>query len=472
MRSRILVYFISVAFALSVLASTNIEKPKAHDNNQNNVTTSVQSVTQDNSLSTNVMYVEDTQQNTGPGDLVYVGDNLSTGGGIMIYRRDDMGKLTLLKTVPTGGKGLFDIVGFNRAPTGIFAATDIGPWEHDQNLILNSDRTRMFVVNQGSDDLSVLDISADGLNLTPVPGSPFKTGHIPASVGISGDTVIVVNKNDDPGGQKRPGQHGSLQTYKMAANGSLTPVPNSFIELPGARCGEGVFCDQTTTPSQALTIPGTNLVFVNDFFAGMIRPYTVQPDGTLKATKPFDIRSLGPQVMPVNGQTFPFTLGLANVPNTNILYTGILFENKVGVFTFNKKNGKLKFVTTATNGGSTVCWFSISRSGKFMWASNQASNSISTYDLADPLKPVETQVINFTTCGETQQVTLSPDGRWIHYVATSVTNKCSQKDPNTRSNMVHTLQIDPSNGFMTELTQPDVMTFLPLGERIQGIATK
>jgi len=415
-------------------------------------------------------------QTTGPGNLVYVGDNLSTGAGIKIFRRDDNGALTELPNspVPTGGKGMFDVTGFNRMPTGIFAATDIGPFEHDGNMILNADRSRLFIVNQGSDDLSVFDVSADGLKLTPVPGSPFKTGRVPSSVGLAAfDTVIVVNKNDPAGNPKPMGAQGSIMTFKMAANGTLTPVPNSEIKLPGARGGEGVIANQTSTPSQVLVAPDGKVCFVNDFFAGMIRPYKVLPDGTLKASPAFDLRSLGEDITPANGKTFPFTLGLGIWPGAgkNILYTGILFENKVGVLTFSPKSGKLKFVTTAVNGGSTVCWFAFRKDGRYMWTTNQASNSVSTYDLADPLKPVEIQVVQFQGCGEPAQVSTSPDQTWIHYVNSAVTNKCNQKDETTKSNMVHTLKIAP-DGILTELTQPRVMTELPLGERIEGVVTK
>src|SRR5262249_16770499 len=152
---------------------------------------------------------------------------------------------------------------------------------------------------------------------------------------------------------------------------------------------EGVFCNQTTTPSQVLVVPPGDLCFVNDFFAGMIRPFKVNADGTLKPGKPFDIRSLGISVLPVNGRSFPFSLGLGQLPGKNILYTGLLFENKVAVFTFSPKSGKLKFAGTATNGGSTVCWFRFRDDGKIMWTSNQASNTVSVYSLSDPLKPVE-----------------------------------------------------------------------------------
>lgn len=411
------------------------------------------------------------QQASGPGTLVYVQDNVSTGSGIMIFRRENAA-LTFLKTIPTGGKGLFDFVGFNRAPTGTFAAVDIGPYEHDGIIIMNRERTRLFSCNQGSDDLSVFDISPDGLDLTPVPGSPFKTGHVPSSVAITGpnfDIVAVVNK-DDEGNPKIPGKQGSIMTYRMAANGSLTPIPNSEIKFPGARCGEGVICNQTTTPSQVLTTQDGHVVFVNDFFAGMIRPFRVNDNGTLTPTKPFDLRTTNE--LNANKDNFPFTLGLGLHPTKNILYTGLLFEDKVGVLRYNPKNGKLKFIRSAPNGGSTVCWFMLRNDGRYMWTSNQASNSVNTYDLLDPEAPIITQLIKFQGCGEPAHVITSPPQDWIYFVNSAVTNKCSQKDPNTRSNIIHTLRIDPNNGQLTEVVQPSPLMFLPLGERIQGVASK
>src|SRR5438093_256038 len=119
---------IMVAVVFVMLSLKPIDKPRAQSNDTVNAA-----------------------PNVGPSDLIYVGDNVSKdngGAGIKIFRRDNNGVLTELpkSPVPTGGSGLFDILGFNRAPAGIFAAVDIGPYELDSDLILNADRSRMFVV--------------------------------------------------------------------------------------------------------------------------------------------------------------------------------------------------------------------------------------------------------------------------------------------------------------------------------------
>src|SRR5438552_18785548 len=98
MKGRILVSFMMVTMAMVLLAISPVEKPRAQNNVQLNVEPAV-----------------------GPSDLIYVGDNVSTGAGVRILRRDDKGVLTEMPNSPfsTGGKGLFDILGFNRAPAGV-----------------------------------------------------------------------------------------------------------------------------------------------------------------------------------------------------------------------------------------------------------------------------------------------------------------------------------------------------------------
>lgn len=480
MKGRIIVPLMVVIMAMLVLSIKPYNKPLADSQKSKHQAATVAQVDEDDDFG--IVDIQNqnrhrhhiSPQGVSPqGNLVYVGDNISTGAGVRILQRNADGTLTDMPNspMPTGGKGAFDVVGFNRKPTGIFAAVDLGPYELDKNLFLTDDASKLFICNQGSNDLSVFNVSADGTTLTPAQGSPYKTGISPGSVTLAAfDTVVVLNKNDPPGNPKPPGVHASIQTFKMASDGSLTPVPNSEIDLPSAVCGEGIVCGQTSSPSEVLTAAEGKIVFLIDFMGGFIRPYVVQPDSTLKATKPFDIRSLGEAVLPTNLHSFPFALNGRVHPNKNILYVGLPFENEVGVFSFNPKNGKLKFIKAVPNSGLTVCWFYIKDAGDFMYTSDQVSNSVSTYDLSDPTTPKEIQLTQFQECGEPAEVDaseFSPDQSYIYFCIAPATNRCAQNDPTIEVNFVHTLKIDPSTGMLSDVSVTPL--HLPVGERDQGI---
>jgi len=145
MKGRFLIFtmFLAVFVGLSFIAFTQQAQAQKQKQAQSQTQTQAQPQTQDSiNLNDNeeipLVDVDQPafQQSAGPGNLVYVQDNLSTGSGIMIFRRENAA-LTMLKTVPTGGKGAFDVTGFNRTPTGIFAAVEIGTFEHDGIIMMN-----------------------------------------------------------------------------------------------------------------------------------------------------------------------------------------------------------------------------------------------------------------------------------------------------------------------------------------------
>jgi 6-phosphogluconolactonase (cycloisomerase 2 family) len=227
--------------------------------------------------------------------VVYVGSNIGEGANsIFAFRRDSTGALTALPGSPflTGGSG----VTVDMVPT-------IGPFDSDQNVIVNAEHTRLFAVNPGSDTIAVFDILPDG-GLVPVAGSPFASGGInPVSLGLAEDRLYVVNMNFDP---RRPdvtaANFPNYTGFTVAEDGTLTPIPGSTVSLTSA----------TAVPTQALISRDNSLLFSTHFFAGELQSFQIEDDGTLVQNSPL-ILAMSPQAVefdggdlfPVEGSPFP-----------------------------------------------------------------------------------------------------------------------------------------------------------------------
>ena len=150
-------------------------------------------------------------------DYVYVETNIKNpnGNSIAGFVRGANGQLQPIPGSPflTGGAGTQ------------YAGVDLGPQDSDQNIITNPDHTLLFAVNSGSDTIAVFHIGGNG-QLTPVEGSPFPSGgNDPVSLGLSGNTLFVVNKSGDFG---RPSAIlPNYTTFQVAADGKLTPTSES-----------------------------------------------------------------------------------------------------------------------------------------------------------------------------------------------------------------------------------------------------
>src|SRR5580693_3391109 len=92
-------------------------------------------------------------------DLIWLESNSTAGNSILTFRNNGTGNPTFLGSTPAGGIGVFDKT---------FA---LGPFDSDQNLIVNDDGTLLFAVNSGSNSIAVFRITPHGLQA--VQGSPF-----------------------------------------------------------------------------------------------------------------------------------------------------------------------------------------------------------------------------------------------------------------------------------------------------------
>jgi 6-phosphogluconolactonase (cycloisomerase 2 family) len=381
-------------------------------------------------------------------EYVYVESNIATANGNSIYAfmRESNGHLQQIpgSPFPTGGAGI-QYTGFN-----------LGPFDSDQEIITNADHTLLFAVNPGSDSVAVFHIEDNGA-LNPVDGSPFPSGGAdPVSLALQGNTLFIANQSGDFG---RPTT--VLPNYtamRLRANGSLVPIGSETND--SSHSFEGTISTASGgSPSQAYLVPGSNLLFGDDFLSGLIHPFRFDSDGQLHA-----LGSIALPATEFNDTTTPrFPLGLWSHPKQPILYVGYVTANKVGVYRYSAE-GWLQFIRTVPNKGQGICWIRANNSGTRLYTTDTGTNQVSVYDTSDPEFPVEIQTLTLSGVGQAFQESLSEDGGHLY----TISQRSSAATPAGQGDVLHTLVIQ-SDGTLAE-TAPAVDFNQPGGARPQGVA--
>jgi DNA-binding beta-propeller fold protein YncE len=369
-------------------------------------------------------------------DIIWLESNSTAGNSILTFKNDGSGNPTFLGSTPAGGIGVFDKT---------FA---LGPFDSDQNLIVNDDGTLLFAVNSGSNSIAVFRITPNGLQ--PIQGSPFASGGSdPVSLGLKGDILAVVNKDQDPD------QNANLllpnyTTFRVLSDGQLIPVENSTVSVA-----------YNSSPSQALAAFRGPFLFGADFFGGLLQSFGIEEDGRLLQNPPQAL----PNSVFVGKTAGHQPLGMRTHPNLPILYVDITPISEVAVYRYDER-GVLSFVRTVNDSGVAPCWTVVNHTGTRLYATNTGDNSIAVYDLTDPLDPVEIQhfVMDATT-GAPFSTVIDQSDEFIY-----VSSEQSSANSTPAGNAFHTLKVNPDG----TLAEPFSPTVLPIGGsvpvRAQGIS--
>jgi 6-phosphogluconolactonase (cycloisomerase 2 family) len=369
--------------------------------------------------------------------FVYVESDDPAGNAVFGFRRNDDGSLTPLPGSPYPAGGL-----------GITPTFNLGPFDSDQNLIVNSDHTLLFAVNGGSDSIAVFSIGANGA-LTPVRGSPFPSGGSnPVSVGLSRDDVLcVINQDQDPG---HPGMIlPNYTSFQVSKHGQLTPIPYSTR-----------FTDAGSSPSQALIAPDGGLLFSAEFLGGLLKTFRIAVNGRLV---PGVVQPLPPAEFASTGAP-PNPLGMAVHPTRPILYVDFVTINRIGVYRYSPE-GNLRFLRSVPDTGKAPCWALVNKEGTRLYASNTADTSISVYDISeDPTEPVEIQRVALKSTGNCFQFALDSTDSFLHVV--------TQQSAPTETVMANTLSVlkVAADGTLTEVPSSPTLLPVPNLVRPQGVA--
>ncbi|WP_329460569.1 lactonase family protein [Streptomyces sp. NBC_01497] len=288
------------------------------------------------------------------------------GNAVVTYDRAADGSLTKAGVYATGG------LGGQEDGTGADHLASQGSLAYDKA------HQRLYVVNAGSDTLTVFSVRGDRLIREQVVSTG---GSFPVSVTVHGGSVYVLNALNG----------GSVQGYLNVA-GHLVTVPSWHRSL-GSQ-GDG-------TPGQVSFTPDGSKLVVAGKGNGSLTVFNVDLLGGLTAK---------PTVTTLTGGEVPFALAFDAKGHTVVADAG---TNSLDTFTVGR-NGSLTKDDQAATGQKGTCW--VVRDGNFFFAANAGSSTLSGFEQSrGQLK----EIGNTPAGAGTVDLTVSPDGRFL-YVQTGV----------------------------------------------------
>ncbi|HEX4088979.1 MAG TPA: beta-propeller fold lactonase family protein [Trebonia sp.] len=304
---------------------------------------------------------------------VYLDDNTAGSNTIAAFDRHADGSLSPVPGSPfaAGGAG----TGAGLASEGAVQIADGG------RLLL--------AVDAGSDQVSALRIEPDGsLRLASVVSS---NGALPVSIAVHGSLVYVANAG--PADSNYTG-------FRLAPWGGLFPVPGSTVDLPAAAQPGDVLFNGTGTALVGTRV-GTSQI--DSFTVGLSGRLTAAPGSPFAAqgTGPF-----GSQFRP----TDPGQLFVSNAHNGTGLGTVSAFtDSRAGVLA-SIGNSPVPDQQTAP------CWVTISPDGRYLFAVNTGSGTISRYSITPggALRLLGSTTVSATGGVGAVDPGISRDGRYLY----------------------------------------------------------
>lgn len=376
------------------------------------------------------------------GFVAYVESNLARENAnsvlLMPYRAGDLAPLPAAQCL-TGGSGSADL-------------TDSGVLDADNQVILNADHSLLFAVNQGSDTIAVFQVQSNG-GLKAVAGSPFPSGGTaPASLGLSGDVLVVANKAQD-GIRDLAAVQPNYTTFRVGPDGKLARIPNS-----------NVTADPGSSPTDAYVAPGGKAVFGTEE-SGPLRGFGIDGNGVLKqaANSPLapDAAIFGPGFNPAK----EFGLGIVAHPKAKVVYIGMPTVPALAVYSYDDA-GTLTFVKSVPVAGAYLpCWIVATPDGRWIYTANAATGNVTTFDVSDPTTPKQIQTFAFEQPGNPWNEAIAPTG---HYLFVN-TPRDTLGVPEGEGNTQHVLAIGP-DGMLTEVAGSPAAIPVSAGVNPQGLA--
>lgn len=267
---------------------------------------------------------------------IYTAGNTKTNNEVYAYSRATDGTLSFIGTYATQGNGNGSAV------------------MSQSSVALSPDHNFLFVVNTGSATIASFAVQPD-YSLVFV-GTVSSSGKRPASLAIFGNLLYVANKGTT-NGTVLP----NIVGFTIGANGALTEIPNSAINL-----------------SSATASPG-NVAFSND---GTLLVVTETGNSKIDTFTVANGLASGPLVQPSNNAE-PYGFAFDNADHL-ILAEGA--TSSLSSYSLSSAGVLMPISVSVKDNGSLACWVVNTNNStyptQYSYAANTGSGTVSSYSIS------------------------------------------------------------------------------------------
>jgi 6-phosphogluconolactonase (cycloisomerase 2 family) len=314
--------------------------------------------------------------------------NATTGNTVEAYLRSSDGTLVNFANLSTGGTG----VGHGL--------------ENQGALVLSQDGHFLYVVNPGSNDLTVFQVTGTSVQISDrVPSG----GTLPVSVAEWNGVVYVLNRNGSSGVGSGP----TIQGFQISGSGKLSPIAGSAISLQA-------------TDTNAAQI-------------------SISPDGLWIVVTERGISQI--DLLPLDQNHLPNTPRSETSAGSGPF--GFAFSDDMHIYVSEAGTGSVSAYDVDSQGilhvlsaavptqQRATCWLAITPDNKLMYVSNTASSSLSSYRVAEDGTVTRLISIAATTVGRPLDLIVDADGNYLSVLTTE--------------GSIETFRIDVTSGSLTSI---------------------
>jgi 6-phosphogluconolactonase (cycloisomerase 2 family) len=301
---------------------------------------------------------------------VYTASNNASGNQILMFDRHADGTLTFVNAFATGGTGSGNSLG------------------NQGGIAQTADGRFLLVVNAGSNDISVLETTQNGLVVRDRKPSG---GRRPISVTANGRLVYVLNNG------AAAGSVDAVVGFRLSRDGALTQIAGSTRGLSAASVG----------PAQVELSPSGASLVVTEKATNRIDIFAVEDNGLLSASNS----------IAASGQTpFGFAFGKHDQFFVSEAFGGAADASAISSYQITEAAAFGVVSASVPTTETAACWVTVAGDGRFLYTTNAGSGTVSGFAIRPDgtIARLDADGITGVTGGGVTDVTLSANGRNLY----------------------------------------------------------